>query len=325
MVRMKFAFTLLAALSVPASALLLAREGLPAPKHFKNLPADDAVVEAADEAVITASATAELAANANLDEMSDEEFFSLPDVAPASEEQAVATAARIESENLEAPVEPVSSDDEVTSDVEMMETDDEDAPDLSALFLGSDDAESELLAQETSETSTQSSEPAAATASETATETAVETAAETAIAPAVAAQAEEATPAPRDPRKLLSSVRQVALSVSKYEAEGLSVPRSSDPVTVAESHQIPTWRTSFSMPYAHSFYHHPLYFEDPNLERCGHDNGCFQSVYSGLHFYGSTAVLPAKMLWVNPHCPVYSLGRCNCSEQFQASEIFWKR
>jgi hypothetical protein len=59
------------------------------------------------------------------------------------------------------------------------------------------------------------------------------------------------------------------------------------------------------------FCYHPLYFEDPNLERCGYSKGCCcQPLVSGFQFYGNVALLPIKMLILHPCSYVYP--QCDC-------------
>lgn len=55
--------------------------------------------------------------------------------------------------------------------------------------------------------------------------------------------------------------------------------------------------------------HKPLYFEDDQLERYGHEMGpLLQPVASGAHFFGSLAILPYKMGLRTPNECVYTLG-----------------
>ena len=49
------------------------------------------------------------------------------------------------------------------------------------------------------------------------------------------------------------------------------------------------------------FHHNPLYFEDPNLERCGQTSGYFTELTSFAHFAGRIPVLP-YMMTVEPPC-----------------------
>lgn len=58
-----------------------------------------------------------------------------------------------------------------------------------------------------------------------------------------------------------------------------------------------------------SFDHRPLYFEQPNLERYGMGSRrCMQPLFSGMHFFGSIALMPYKVLTQHPNERVYSLG-----------------
>jgi hypothetical protein len=54
------------------------------------------------------------------------------------------------------------------------------------------------------------------------------------------------------------------------------------------------------------FCHHPLYFEEPCLERYGCTSCCCQPAASAAHFFGSVLLLPIKMC---AQCP----GRCVCT------------
>ena len=55
--------------------------------------------------------------------------------------------------------------------------------------------------------------------------------------------------------------------------------------------------------------HKPLYFEQPQLERYGHDWGpVLQPIVSGAHFFGSAAILPYKMGLQTPNECDYALG-----------------
>ena len=54
--------------------------------------------------------------------------------------------------------------------------------------------------------------------------------------------------------------------------------------------------------------HHPLYFEDVNLERYGYVYGCLQPAVSCAHFFGNVALLPYHVVQDPPCECVYSLG-----------------
>ena len=53
----------------------------------------------------------------------------------------------------------------------------------------------------------------------------------------------------------------------------------------------------------------PLYFEDPRLERHGHDLGILQPIASSLHFFGTVPALPYLATQQNPNSAVYPLGQ----------------
>jgi hypothetical protein len=68
------------------------------------------------------------------------------------------------------------------------------------------------------------------------------------------------------------------------------------------THLAMTWKAS-------NLCHHPLYFEQVNLERYGHTAGpILQPVVSSAHFFANIAVLPYKMGIHPPHECRYALG-----------------
>jgi hypothetical protein len=72
------------------------------------------------------------------------------------------------------------------------------------------------------------------------------------------------------------------------------------------------------------FAYHPLYFEDMNLERCGLSCGCWvQPVVSGVHFFGTVAILPYKMLVAPPCSYVFPPGECPPCFRFSHCENFF--
>lgn len=65
------------------------------------------------------------------------------------------------------------------------------------------------------------------------------------------------------------------------------------------------------------FCHNPLYFEDPNLERCGRTNWCFTTVRSAGLFAGQIAALPLHVLIDCPRDHVRALPDCPTCYKFQ--------
>jgi hypothetical protein len=72
----------------------------------------------------------------------------------------------------------------------------------------------------------------------------------------------------------------------------------------------------------HPFRHNPLYFEDPNLERCGQGNGCLTNVRSAAHFYGAIAVLPYLTTEKHPNECVRALPDCPTCHKFPKKTYF---
>lgn len=73
---------------------------------------------------------------------------------------------------------------------------------------------------------------------------------------------------------------------------------------------------------ATAFAHQPLYFEQVNVERYGHNAGCLQPVFSAAHFFGTIPILPYKMGMDHPNECIYTLGHsrpgdCNAWERHE--------
>jgi hypothetical protein len=66
------------------------------------------------------------------------------------------------------------------------------------------------------------------------------------------------------------------------------------------------------------FSHRPLYFEQPNLERCGNGHGCLTNPLSAFRFVGSLALLPCQMVKQPPNCPVHCGSDCRCGQTITA-------
>ncbi|MGC4006993.1 MAG: hypothetical protein QM811_29260 [Pirellulales bacterium] len=54
--------------------------------------------------------------------------------------------------------------------------------------------------------------------------------------------------------------------------------------------------------------HRPLYFEEKNLERYGHNAGRLQPAVSAVHFFATIPILPYKMTLDPPNEVIYTLG-----------------
>ncbi|TWT48225.1 hypothetical protein KOR42_40160 [Thalassoglobus neptunius] len=74
------------------------------------------------------------------------------------------------------------------------------------------------------------------------------------------------------------------------------------------------------------FTHNPLYFEDPNLERCGIGCGCFTTVKSAACFYADAVFLPYTLIVTPPRTCMPTLGDCPTCCEFDSDAYFreWK-
>ncbi len=70
-----------------------------------------------------------------------------------------------------------------------------------------------------------------------------------------------------------------------------------------------SWPQTVYLWKASGMWHKPLYFEQVQLERYGHDWGpVLQPIMSGAHFFGTIPILPYKMGLETPQECVYALG-----------------
>lgn len=78
----------------------------------------------------------------------------------------------------------------------------------------------------------------------------------------------------------------------------------------------------------HRFYNNPLYFEDPNLERCGQSNGCLTTFTSAIQFATMAALLPYQTAADHPRDCVPALPDCPTCQSFGPDAYFpewsWK-
>ncbi len=68
----------------------------------------------------------------------------------------------------------------------------------------------------------------------------------------------------------------------------------------------------------------PLYFEDPNLERCGQTKGCLTELCSIACFAGRIPALPYLMTAQSPHQCVRALPDCPACHRFGRDAYFPK-
>ncbi|MFM9961661.1 MAG: hypothetical protein ACKV2Q_10595 [Planctomycetaceae bacterium] len=67
---------------------------------------------------------------------------------------------------------------------------------------------------------------------------------------------------------------------------------------------------------SYRFYHNPLWFEDPNLERCGRGWGPLTTSVSAIHFAANIPILPYRFTAEKPWSCVRTLPDCNSCEKF---------
>ncbi len=104
----------------------------------------------------------------------------------------------------------------------------------------------------------------------------------------------------------------------------LDDPRSTASTNVVDyfhgsipGYYVPSMRYGVTRPNRalYPFKNNPLYFEDPNLERCGVHSDCLTNFWSIGHFAFNTAILPYRVAAQPPCTCVPSLGDCpTCNE-----------
>ncbi len=67
---------------------------------------------------------------------------------------------------------------------------------------------------------------------------------------------------------------------------------------------------------SYPFFHKPLWFEDPNLERCGRGYGLFTTAVSAVHFSANIPILPYRFTAEKPWSCVRTLPDCTVCERF---------
>lgn len=70
--------------------------------------------------------------------------------------------------------------------------------------------------------------------------------------------------------------------------------------------------------YPITMYHGPLYFEQPDLERCGNACGCLQNAVSAAQFLAHTTVLPYQICRHRNEPCVAAGGDCQTCQQIRA-------
>ncbi len=134
--------------------------------------------------------------------------------------------------------------------------------------------------------------------------------------------AEESSTLVASRRRPLTAIR-LADSIVQLDESGqpLAKPEDSNPQQTssvpAEHHYVPApWHRSHASRNTYPIRYQPLYFEDPNMERCGETGGCLTEVKSIAHFAGRIPLLPYMMASDSPHKCVRALPDCPTCQQF---------
>ncbi|QDV70820.1 hypothetical protein Poly24_45530 [Rosistilla carotiformis] len=137
----------------------------------------------------------------------------------------------------------------------------------------------------------------------------------------------EADSAKRDPiaermarlTKPLGQIRLEPVSDGSKSPEDKAAAQLSGEVTVITAEFLPF--APFDR-YPICSCHNPLYFEEPDLERCGNGCGIATTAVSALHFLANTVTLPYQVA-ADPPCKTHcALGDCRCCEQMPRMRPF---
>ena len=116
--------------------------------------------------------------------------------------------------------------------------------------------------------------------------------------------------------RLADSIVQLDESGQPLAKPEDSIPQQTSSVP-AEHHYVPApWHRSHASRNTYPIRYQPLYFEDPNMERCGETGGCLTEVKSIAHFAGRIPLLPYMMASDSPHKCVRALPDCPTCQQF---------
>ncbi|MCC6491528.1 MAG: hypothetical protein IT424_00735 [Pirellulales bacterium] len=103
------------------------------------------------------------------------------------------------------------------------------------------------------------------------------------------------------------SIKNISLDIRVQGSAGEDFPFEC--TTTPRSFQARAWPEITYLWKASGLCHKPLYFEQVQLERYGHDAGpVLQPIISGAHFFGTLPILPYKMGLQTPQECVYALG-----------------
>lgn len=101
-------------------------------------------------------------------------------------------------------------------------------------------------------------------------------------------------------------------NVFEPEDEALAILRHRKPLNFLPVYREP-WVANRD---SYIFYHKPLWFEDPNLERCGRGWGHLTTPVSMTHFAANIAILPYRITAEKPCRCVRTLPDCTVCEKF---------
>lgn len=100
--------------------------------------------------------------------------------------------------------------------------------------------------------------------------------------------------------------------VREPDDQALAILRHRKPFNIFAVSRGP-WQASRD---SYPFFHKPLWFEDPNLERCGRGHGLFTTAVSAVHFSANIPILPYRFTAEKPWSCVRTLPDCTVCEKF---------
>lgn len=118
-----------------------------------------------------------------------------------------------------------------------------------------------------------------------------------------------ATLAPKGNLKTEQMIGPMLDAGALFSNLGTEAPPVGQPTEVVRSTNASLWGPDVYTWQSPTFFHSPLYFEQPNLERYGIGaHRYLQPTASSVHFYSSIALMPYKVLTQHPCERVYTLG-----------------
>ena len=133
----------------------------------------------------------------------------------------------------------------------------------------------------------------------------------------------------KQPESVLRPLKSISLATSldAYSIDGKSLKTPDDiaatlnRVPVEQHFTAAPWHRTHPIRNTFPIYHQPLYFENPNLERCGQSSGGLTEFVSVTKFAAQISVLPMQAAAQPPCRTVLALPDCPAGSRFTTCQL----